>query len=172
MWWGASGAASGAAESAELAEHHAGAMRQELLHGQITERILGTFFQVHFELGAGFLESVYANSMFLALTETGLRVEREVPIAVHFRGRRVGTFRADLIVESVVLVELKAGAQLDPHGPAQIINYLRATKLEVALLLHFGHKATFKRVVATNDHKILRRDSAQSAESAALADPT
>ena len=142
-------------------------MHSRLLHGEITERVLGVFFQVHRELGAGFLESVYANAMFFALKDAGLRVESEVPIAVYFRGRRIGTFRPDMIVESVVLLEFKAGAQLDPNSPAQTLNYLRAGHLEVALILHFGPKATFKRLVATNDHKILPRASADSADSAA-----
>ena len=77
----------------------------ELLHKAISDRILCAFYQVHWELGSGYLESVYANGMEVALREEGLRVEREVPVSVHFRGRRVGTFRADMIVESVVLLE-------------------------------------------------------------------
>jgi GxxExxY protein len=160
--------ASLAAESAESAECHGGSrMTPRLLHGEVTEQILGVFFQVHCELGAGFLESVYARSMGFALKDAGLRVDAEVPVAVHFRGRRVGAFRADMVVESVVLREFKAGAQLDPNASAQTINYLRATALEVALILHFGARATFKRVVATNNHKLLPRTSADSADSVA-----
>ena len=126
-----------------------------ILHKTISDRILAAFHQVHWELGPGYLESVYANAMDCALTADGLRVEREVPVSVYFRGRRVGKFRADMIVESVVLVELKAGRALDPAWEPQLINYLRATRLELGLLLHFGSKATVKRRILTNDRKLL-----------------
>ena|SRR5947207_2488659 len=127
----------------------------ELLHKEITDRILGAFYQVHWELGPGYVESVYVQAMEIALTDDGLRVEREVPVSVYFRRRRVGTFRADMIVESVVLLEFKAGDRLDPSAEPQLLNYLRATKLEVGLILHFGPKAVFKRRVVTNDRKII-----------------
>ncbi|MGZ7040082.1 MAG: GxxExxY protein [Thermoanaerobaculia bacterium] len=128
----------------------------ELLHGGITDRILGAFYQVHRELGPGYLESVYAKGMEYALTDEGLGVEREVPVSVHFRGRQVGAFRADMIVESVVLLEFKAGDRLDPSAEAQLLNYLRGTRLELGLILHFGPKASFIRRVMTNDRKLLR----------------
>jgi GxxExxY protein len=126
---------------------------QPLLHSDITGEINDTFIQVHYELGYGFPESVYSAALACALMEEGLRVEREVPLAVNFRGIRVGSFRADLIVESKVLIELKAGALLDPHADAQILNYLKATKLEVALLLHFGPKPKIKRFAMSNIKK-------------------
>jgi GxxExxY protein len=126
-----------------------------MLHKAISDRILGSFYQVHWELGPGYLESVYVNAMYCALTDDGLRVEREVPVSVYFRGRRVGRFRADMIVESVVLVEFKAGHHLDPGWEAQLLNYLRATKLELGLLLHFGSKPMVKRRILTNDRKLL-----------------
>jgi GxxExxY protein len=132
-------------------------MRQhgELLHGDITDKILGAFYQVHFELGFGFLESVYSRAIAHLLVEGGLHVKREVPIAVHFRGMRLGAFRADLIVEEKVLVELKASPVLDPSAEAQLLNYLRATNLQVGLVLHFGEKAQFRRRLYTNDRKFL-----------------
>jgi GxxExxY protein len=126
-----------------------------LLHKEITDRILGSFFQVHTELGSGYLESVYAKAMECALVEDGLEVERETPVAVYFRGQTVGTFRADLVVESVVLLEFKAGARLDPMAEAQLLNYLRATRLEVGLVLHFGVRASFSRRIVTNDRKLI-----------------
>jgi GxxExxY protein len=129
--------------------------RDDLLHGQLTDRIIGVFFQVHRELGPGFVESVYSKAMEIALTDAGLRVEREVPISVYFRGKLVGSFRADMIVESLVLLELKVGEQLDPNCEAQTLNYLRATRLELALILHFGPKPKFKRLILTNDQKLL-----------------
>jgi GxxExxY protein len=88
--------------------------------------------------------------------ESGLAVEREVPIAVHFRGIQIGSFRADLIVESKVLIEIKCSAVLHPSAEPQLLNYLRSTDLEVGLLLHFGEKAHVKRLVYSNDRKLLR----------------
>jgi GxxExxY protein len=126
-----------------------------LLHGKITDRILGAFFQVHWELGPGYLESVYAKGMELALTDDGLRVQREVPVTVYFRGRPIGTFRADMIVESVVLLEFKASDRLHPSAESQLLNCLRATRLEVGLILHFGPKASFVRRMLTNDRKLI-----------------
>ena len=128
----------------------------EMLHKDVTKRVLGEFFQVHYELGVGYLESIYSAAMACALIGAGLNVDREVPIAVHFRGTRIGSFRADLIVESCVLVEVKCGAQLHPHAEAQLLNYLRSTELEVGLLLHFGEKPSFKRLVYSNERKLLR----------------
>jgi len=129
--------------------------RHELLHGQLTDRIIGEFLQVHRELGPGFLESVYSKGMTWALYDAGLAAKREVPIAVHFRGRKIGSFRADIVVESVVLLELKVGEQLDPDCEATVLNYLRATRLELALILHFGPKPKVKRLILTNDQKVL-----------------
>jgi GxxExxY protein len=127
----------------------------ELLHKAISDRLLGSFYQVHRELGPGYVESVYANGMEIALTDDELRVEREIPVCVYFRGRRVGSFRADMIVESVVLLEFKAGDRLDPNAEAQLLNYLRGTRLELGFILHFGPKASFMRRIVTNDRKIV-----------------
>ena len=104
----------------------------ELLHEEITDRILGAFYQVHRELGPGYLESVYANGMAWALSDEGFRVDREVGVNVHFRGRSVGTFRADMIVESVVLLEFKAGDRLGPRAEAQLLNYCGERGLSLA----------------------------------------
>lgn len=131
--------------------------RPPLLHQALTDRILGVFFQVHHELGIGFAESVYSPAMGCALKDAGLAVEREVPIAVHFRGIRIGSFRADIIVDGTVLLELKAMRRPDPLWNAQLLNYLRATKLELGLLLYFNPEPTFKRLIYTNDHKVLPR---------------
>ena len=130
-------------------------VRSNLLHGELTDRIIGEFFQVHHELGFGFVESVYSRAMAIALSQAGLRVEREVPISVYFRGVEVGFFRADAVVESLILLEFKVGEVLDPHSEPKVLNYLRATRLEVALVLHFGPKPAFKRLILTNDRKLL-----------------
>jgi GxxExxY protein len=93
--------------------------------------------------------------MECALTDLGLSVKREVPVRVYFRARQIGAFRADMIVESRVLLELKSMRAPDPRFEAQLLNYLRATRLEVGLLLYFNPKASFKRLVFANDRKLL-----------------
>ena len=110
----------------------------DLLHMEITGKVLEAAFEVIHELGAGFLESVYENAMILALRAKGLRVRSQAPLVVRFRGEVVGQFYADLLVEDLVIVELKAVKALLPEHLAQVINYLKATKMEVGLLLNFG----------------------------------
>ncbi|MCU1306716.1 MAG: hypothetical protein JWN45_1411 [Acidobacteriaceae bacterium] len=122
-------------------------------HAEITEKIIGVFFAVYNELGHGFLESVYQNAMVIALIQAGLKVEREVPVPVFFRGQVVGDYRADLLVGGLVLVELKTVRVLEPSHEAQLFHYLRATNVEVGLLLNFGAKAQFKRIAFENTRK-------------------
>ena len=113
----------------------------------VTREILGAFFAVYNELDFGHLESVYANALALELSWRGLKAEREVPLTVCYRGHEVGFYRADLVIERAVLVELKATRDLDPQARRQTLNYIRATNLGVGLLLHFGAKPRFERVV-------------------------
>jgi GxxExxY protein len=120
-----------------------------LLQESTTRRIVGSFYDVYNRLGFGFLESVYANALELELNEHGLLVRREMPVRVHYRGRPVGEFRADMVVEDVVLVEIKASRVLDPHAREQTLNYLRGTALEVGLILHFGTRPRFERVISS-----------------------
>jgi GxxExxY protein len=126
-----------------------------LLHEHLTRQSLGAFFSVHDELGYGFLESVYETAMLHAIKDIGLDVRRQVPIDVWFRGRSVGAFKADIVVESAVIVELKAVRNLVSSHEAQLLNALRATNIEVGLLLNFGHRPTFKRLVFSNSRKHL-----------------
>jgi len=134
-----------------------------LKHKELTEKIIGVFYEVYNELGHGFLESVYEEAMAVALPQAGLKVERQVPLRVTFRGTVIGDFRADLLVESSVLLELKAGRELEPAHEAQLLNYLRATEIEVGLLLNFGPKPQFKRLVFENSRKEIRVDPRESA---------
>jgi GxxExxY protein len=120
-------------------------LRQE----EITREVIGAFFRVYNTLRHGYLESVYAGAMVVELRRRGILVQREAPVDVRYAGEVVGTYRADLIVEGEIVVELKSSAQLDPSAKAQLLNYLRATGLELGLLLHFGKKASFGRVIAT-----------------------
>lgn len=131
-------------------------MKTDLKHGLITDQILRVFYEVYNELGHGFLESVYHRSLVLALKSVGLNVCSKVPIPVWFRGTRVGRFEADILVEGCVLLELKAARMLDSSHRAQLMNYLRATDIEVGLLLNFGEKPEFKRVIFDNLKKETR----------------
>jgi GxxExxY protein len=121
-----------------------------LLHGDLTRSIIGAMYAVHSQLGFGFLEAVYKNALAVVLEEAGLRVEREVPFEIIFHGRNIGLYRADLVVESKVLVETKTGRHIDPVHIELIDNYLCASELEVGLLLNFGLTAQFKRRIRTS----------------------
>ena len=127
-----------------------------LKHRDLTEKIIGLFYDVYNELGHGFLEIVYEQSLAIALGEAGIRVDRQVPVAVWFRRHQVGDFRADLLVEGKVLLELKAARTIDQAHEKQLLNYLRATDIEVGLLLNFGVKAQFRRLVYENERKKIR----------------
>jgi GxxExxY protein len=131
----------------------------------VSEAILGGFYRVHRELGPGFLESVYEAAVAIVLRGMGLQVEQQATVNVHFRGVTVGVFRIDLLVESAIAVELKASRTLDPAHEAQLLNYLRASNLEVGLLLNFGQRPSFKRLVFSNDRKHLASDGRTSTES-------
>jgi len=117
---------------------------------EITDVILKSFYEVYNELGDGFLESVYENALYIVLTGDGLCVERQKDIGVFFRGKVIGDFKADLIVNEKVILELKAVRTLNPAHEAQLINYLKATNIEVGLLLNFGKKPEFKRFIYDN----------------------
>jgi GxxExxY protein len=110
-----------------------------LKHEEITRAIIGCAFEVINELGAGFLESVYEKALLLALRQKGLAVVIQHPADVRFRNECVGLFYADLFVEGKVIVELKAVKAIAPEHQAQVINYLNATGIEVALLINFGN---------------------------------
>lgn len=130
--------------------------KHEFKHGEITAEIIRVFYDVYNELGHGFLESVYEKSLELALNSVGIHALRQIEIPVSFRGHEVGTFTADMLVEKCVLLELKAARSLDSSHTAQLLNYLRATDIEVGLLLNFGLKPEFKRLLFDNPRKRIR----------------
>lgn len=137
----------------------------KLLHSELTETILGLYYDVYNEIGYGFLESIYRNAMQIALQQAGLVVQHEFPVPVWFRGQSVGQFRGDLLVANKVLLELKAVAALDRSHEAQLLHYLRATEIEVGLLLNFGAaRPQFRRLVFENCNKKIRDYSRESAE--------
>lgn len=119
----------------------------KLLHGETTEAILGAFFSVHAELGVGFLESVYANALSVALRQAGFSVVREAPFEIYFRGVLIGRYRADMVVDSKVVVEVKTTRSIEAAHTAQLLNYLRASGLHVGLVLSFARTCDFRRVI-------------------------
>ena len=120
------------------------------LHFEITNQILAAFYEVHRTLGFGFVESVYSAALERHLVSRGLSAAREVAVNVRYDGVPIAFQRLDFLVNELVVVELKATATLLPYAERQLLNYLRATNLEVGLLLHFGIKPSFKRVVWFN----------------------
>ena len=124
-----------------------------MLHANLTEKIIKAFFKVNNTLGYGFLEKVYENAMVIELIEMGFNVRQQQNIKVYYETEEVGDYYADLLIDDLVIVELKAAESLCEEHEAQLINYLKATKIEVGLLLNFGKKAEFKRKIFTNDRK-------------------
>jgi len=120
---------------------------------RLTERIIGVFYEVYNELGFGFLESVYREAMRIALGQAGLEVQAEVQVPVSFRGNLVGVFRADLVVNGCVVVELKTADSISKAHEAQLLHYLRASSIEVGLVMNFGPDARFRRVEMANARK-------------------
>ena len=124
-----------------------------MLHEEITGAIIKAFYTVYNTLGYGFLEKVYENALVHELIKLGLKVGQQMPIKVYYAGQLVGEYFADLVVEGCVIVEIKAAEGLRPEHAAQLLNYLKATEIEVGLLLNFGPKPEFTRKIFTNDRK-------------------
>lgn len=119
-------------------------------YSELTEEVIGIFYEVYNELGQGFLEKVYEEAMAIALNAKGLDVEQQVAVPVWFRGAKIGSYEADLVVTGVVLLELKA---LDSSHESQLLNYLRSTEIEIGLLLNFGPRPQVRRFVFQNERK-------------------
>lgn len=134
-----------------------------LKHADVTEKIIGIFYDVYNELGYGFLECVYEESLTIALHQAGLTANRQIPLPVWFRGHKVGEFRADLLVENCVLLELKAARSLDTAHEAQLLHYLKFTEVEIGMLLNFGTRPQFRRLIFDNDRKKIRENPRKSA---------
>ena len=133
-----------------------------LKHSELTEKIIGVFYDVYNELGHGFLESTYAAAMVIALQQSGLTAAREVPVPVWFRGEKVEQYFADMLVGDAVLLELKAARTLEPAHEAQLLHYLKATNIEVGLLLNFGVRPQFRRLLFDNERKTIRANRCES----------
>ena len=120
-------------------------------HAEITEEILNAFYKVYNTLGYGFLEKVYENALFYELNKRGLSCVKQKKILVHYENHEVGEYYADLYVEDKVIIELKAAELLREEHEAQLINYLKATDIEVGLLLNFGKTPQFVRKIFSNN---------------------
>lgn len=116
-------------------------MNEGLLHGDLTYKIIGIGMKVHSTLGHGFLEKVYENSMMVAFRSAGIFAEQQVPIKVVFEGVIVGDYFADILVEKTVILELKACERIADIHKSQALNYLKATGIDLALILNFGAKS-------------------------------
>jgi len=124
-----------------------------LLHEEITEKIIQAFYKVNNTLGHGFIEKVYENAMAIELRKMGFNVLQQKKIKVYYEGEEVGDYESDLTVNDLVIVETKAKESLREEHEAQLINYLKATKIEVGLLMNFGKKPEFRRKIYSNDRK-------------------
>jgi GxxExxY protein len=122
----------------------------DFLHKDITDKILKAYFNVYNTLGYGFLEKVYENALIIEMSSLGLKCEKQKPIEVFYKDIRVGNYFADIIVEDSIILELKAAETIAEEHEFQLINYLKATNIEVGLLLNFGKRPQFKRKVYTN----------------------
>jgi GxxExxY protein len=125
-----------------------------LIGEELTHSVIGAFYEVYNTMGPGFTESLYAEALTRELVARGYSVEREVTVPVSYKGEAIGVQRMDLIVDGTLILELKSSSNLNKEAPKQLLSYLKATQLEVGLLLHFGpDSARFYRVVSSNNRK-------------------
>ena len=122
----------------------------DYLYEELTSKVIASFYKVYNTLGFGFLEKVYENALMIELRNNGFEVEKQKPINVQYYNKIVGEYFADLIVEDKVILELKAAEALVQEHELQLINYLKATEIEVGLLLNFGKKPEIRRKIFSN----------------------
>ena len=123
------------------------------LYGDLTEQIIKAFYQVYNTLGYGFLEKVYENALLVELAEMGLYVEQQKKVDVYYKDNNVGYYLSDLIVDSKLIVEIKAAEAICLEHECQLINYLKASDKEIGILLNFGKSPSFKRKIFSNKNK-------------------
>ncbi len=128
-----------------------------LLHEEMTEEILGAYYEVYNELGYGFLEKVYQNALYIELRERGFNAVAQRRCAVSYKGREVGEYYTDIIVNDLVILELKACATILEEHELQLQNYLKASAIEVGFVLNFGKTPEFTRKVFFNKKKNLKK---------------
>ena len=120
---------------------------KKMKHSELTGKIIDCAYKVHNTLGFGFLETVYQNALLIELLKSGLKAEKEKPIKISYEGQIVGDYIADIIVENKVILELKAVKEIHPKHEAQLVNYLKATGIEIGLLINFGESVEVKRKI-------------------------
>ena len=126
---------------------------ERYLFKDLTDTVIKAFYNVYNELGFGFLENVYQNALYFELINNRLNVVAQKPIEVYYHNRVVGNYKADMIVDNTLILELKAVEYLVEEHELQLINYLKATNIEIGLLLNFGKKPEVRRKIFTNDRK-------------------
>jgi GxxExxY protein len=141
-------------------------MGHDLLEGPLTESVIGAFYEVYNTLGFGFLEHVYITALERELLARGHHVAREVCVRVTYKGEELAQQRIDMLVDEKLVVETKSTYELHKAASRQVFNYLRATNLEVGLLLHFGPQPSFFRLISSN------KRSASSAQSVSSGQPS
>lgn len=137
-------------------------MEEEINFSTLTEKVIRAAYTVHNTLGAGFLEKVYENAMLIELREAGLRAESQYPVKVLYKGFIVGDYNADLFIEDVLIVELKAVENLSAAHEVQLVNYLSGTNKEHGLLINFGSSVTVRHKYKTYrkpDKRTIRKRS-------------
>jgi GxxExxY protein len=122
-------------------------------HSEVTDKIIRAFYNVYNTLGYGFLEKVYENAMMIELRKLGLQVKAQQPVNVYYGEECVGNYFSDIEVNGCVICELKAAEVLAEEHEAQLLNYLKATQIEIGMLLNFGKKAEFKKKIFSNEYK-------------------
>ena len=128
-------------------------MHEEYIHKELSSKIIECFYKVYNSLGYGFLEKVYENALKIELEATGLNVETQKPIKVLYNSKIVGQYFADLVVNNLIIIELKAAESVCEEHENQLINYLKATEIEVGLLLNFGKNPEIRRKIFSNNNK-------------------
>ena len=126
---------------------------QGFKHRELTEKIIKIFYRVYNKLGYGFLEKVYENAMMIELSREGIPAVSQSAISVFYDGEIIGEYYADILVDSKIIAEIKAARSLAKENEAQLLNYLKATDIEVGLLLNFGPKPEIKRKAFDNFRK-------------------
>ena len=128
-------------------------IKNNYLYSDLTDLIIKAFYNVYNKLGYGYLEKVYENGMMIELKRLGLNAEKQKQLKVFYDEFEIGEYYADIIVNDCIIVELKAAESICPEHEAQLVNYLKASEIEVGLLLNFGKEPKFKRRVLTSEFK-------------------
>jgi GxxExxY protein len=129
-----------------------------MIYEEISKHVINAFYAVYNKLGNGFLEKVYENAFVIELRKRGFKVEQQKKIDVYYDGEKVGEYYADICVNDIIILELKAAENIAPEHEAQLIHYLKATNIELGLLFNFGPKPQFIRRVFSNENKNINRE--------------